>query len=194
MLLVHDIMGDFLDAEVDLYNQQPGSPVFSAHSSPIIDNLFNEQKSLDYSDTIDYDAECQSEFKRFLQVSLGKSRCDKYLNRFIATQSNDIRFVDPDIFDDEFLSNDDIEMTVVDRKLFVKEIDKFKQDTLKFENKLSSINMKEKHHKHFVNRGVATFWSFYFHIKSPKNIDKIIKPKKDAMIIWKKFGGHGVRK
>eukprot|EP01084_Bolivina_argentea_P316844 549303_1 len=165
--LVNDIMCGLIDSNLSEYTQN--KPNESSHSNV---------------EHVDHDAACQKEFKRFLNVSLGKTRCDKYLDRFIATRSNDIRFVDPDIFDQDFLTNDVIAMDVLDKKLFIKEIEKYKSDAMKFEKKLCALNMSDKYHRKFVNGGIATLWSFYHHIHGVNDIDRVIKKKHDSILIW----------
>ena len=105
------------------------------------DNPNGAHLSFDIDDKIDHGIEFQMEFKRFLNKSLGTIRCDKYLKGFIVTNSNDIRFVDPDIFDDHLLENDE-------------------------------MGMKENYIMEFINRGIVSLWSFYFH----------------AQMIWNKLG------
>eukprot|EP01084_Bolivina_argentea_P267608 454314_1 len=79
-------------------------------------------------------------------------------------------------------------MNLLDQKLFKKEIKKYKNDSIKFENMLKEINMCEKYHKSFVNVGIATQWSFHYHINSIKNIQDIIGNNTyDAIIIWSKY-------
>jgi len=123
-----------------------------------------------------------------LKTSLGQKRCDKYLQRFKYTKSNDIRFVDPDIFDDHLLENDDIKMDILDKKLFVREIEQYKVQCNAFEKVLDELNMKQKYLLNFVNRGIATRWSYKHHITSPQQLEEIIKNKMDAAVIWNEFG------
>eukprot|EP01084_Bolivina_argentea_P081645 147825_1 len=86
---------------------------------------------------------CQLEFERFFKLSMGNQRSNKYLNKFKRKQYNDIRFIDPEIFDYDWFKINEINMNLLDQKLFKKEIKKYKNDSIKFENMLKEINMCE---------------------------------------------------
>eukprot|EP00483_Globobulimina_turgida_P013207 UN13231 len=78
-------------------------------------------------------------------------------------------------------------MDLLDEKLFKKEIRKYKNDCVQFEIMLRDLNMSEKYHKRFCERGIATLWSFYYHIQSSKEVEKVIAHKHDSVIIWNKL-------
>ena len=132
----------------------------------------------------DADNACQLEFERFFIETMGKARAIKYMGKFNEKCYNDIRLVDPDIFDADWMQSDDIEMNVLDKKLFKREVQKYKDDCNKFESLLDSMKMKEKYHKSFVNRGIQTLWSFYHHIHSSEDILRIVNNQQHAKLIW----------
>lgn len=170
----------YIDEPADLYleddeEDRPLSPYKT---------LEIDYKQFDFEE----DDKCQNEFKRFLISILGHNgRTNKYLNGFIKLKSNDIRFVDPDILDNDLLKNRCIKMEGNDKKLFQQNVIKYKNDNINFEKILDEINMKDKYLKYFTNHGIATFWSFEYHIKCLNDIEKITKNKNDAMLIWKRF-------
>ena len=101
--------------------------------------------------------------------------------------SNDIRFVDPDIFDDDLLGNDEINMEFKDRWIFKQKVKQYRDNKKRFEKIFDEMEMKQKYYKKFENYGIGTLWSFNYNIRSLEDVKKIIKNENDAMIIWKKM-------
>merc|ERR1711933_94771 len=51
----------------------------------------------------------------------------------------------------------------------------------------AELNMKQKYLINFVNRGIATLWSYQYHIKTLMDLDKIINDSNDASLIFDAF-------
>merc|ERR1712176_1627430 len=118
---------------------------------------------------------------------MGRARAMKYMDKFNEKCYNDIRLVDPEIFDEEWMKSDDIEMNIMDKKLFKREVQKYKDDCFKFEQRLDGIKMKEKYLKSFGNCGIMTLWSFYHHIHGVDDVLRVVKNETHAQIIWKEL-------
>ena len=132
---------------------------------------------------IDDDSKCQQEFERFLAASIPIG-IDKYLDRFKENEVNDIRYIH--IFDEVLIN--DIKMNGIHKKLFMKRVNEYRKDYNKFENALDELKMKEKYHNLMENKGIATLWSYYHHIRSINDIViNLIINEKDALVIWNKF-------
>ena len=129
------------------------------------------------------DAKCQMEFERFLGASIPKG-IEKYLDKFKENEMNDIRYVH--LLDEDMLK-DDIKMNAIHKKKFMKCVQEYAADYEKFANALDELTLKEKYHKLLENKGIASLWSYYFHIKSIENILMLVNDKDDGTLIWNKF-------
>merc|ERR1712228_235994 len=89
------------------------------------------------------DIVCQLEFDRFFEVSMGTKRANKYLSLFRKLQCNDIRLVDPCIFDSHWFDSKELTMNNLDKKLLQREVAKYYADCIKFERILVELNMAE---------------------------------------------------
>eukprot|EP01083_Nonionella_stella_P290890 989853_1 len=127
----------------------------------------------------DDDDKCQLEFERFLS-SMPKL-IGQHLDTFKQNGYNDIRYVT--VLDLETLK-DEIGMKGPHAKIFMNRIVEYQTDYKKFALFLNEVNMKEKYHMILENAGIATYESYYHHIKSMDDLRLLINDENDISNIW----------
>merc|ERR1712003_336851 len=185
---VIEINGHVVFENIDHHKLEAARPYqleFQDNTKAVIQRQSSHNKNA--HSVFDGDNACQLEFERFFLETMGKNRAMKYMDKFNEKCYNDIRLVDPEIFDDEWMKSDDIEMNMMDKKLFKREVQKYKDDCYKFEQRLDGIKMKEKYLKSFGNCGIMTLWSFYHHIHGVDDVLRVVKHQQHAQIIWKEL-------
>ena len=185
----------------------PLRPLVKINSEPAL-NLQNpmsadDQKQFDHSLHFDVEPEhsninplfvdsddtiCRSEFTRFINDELGTERANRYLIRFQNAKLNDIRLlhtVEP--LNKQWFERNPLKMDILDKRLLQRAVMKYVLDFNKFKNMLNALGMTMKYHSKMVNRGIATFWGYSYHIKVVKDLYVVVRDKPDAERIFAKM-------
>jgi len=125
----------------------------------------------------------QTEFARFLLGNLSVGSCmNEYLKTFKQLQLNDVRCLK--YMDIKTLMND-VNMNGIHAKIMMSQIEKFKQENIKFSQWLSSIALQE-YMSIFEQNGIVTFESFYHHITTSADLILLLGDRNafDVELIW----------
>eukprot|EP01084_Bolivina_argentea_P271857 462681_1 len=127
---------------------------------------------------------CTIEFERFMEQSLPDYL--NYLDKFAKKNMNNVRYIN--FLTANVLTNK-IKMDPFHQTVLLSKIDEYKIDYRKFKTTFKEINMFEKYYGFFDKNGIISYWSFYYHITTKKQLKNIVPHinEHDLKILWQSF-------